>query len=338
MEYNTARQREEDRFSRGAGKRRIRAQLQEQGIQPREVRLMRNKSSDYTSCNVLKCMIQSGESFLSMSVDALHHCRGKAVLKCRSPADTRLCWSFIHTFYGNIRHQQLSELHKVATQTTLMRLKVDNNAVACFKGQPFAQLTYLQWLSMAVNQLTELNDLAGPTLESLNLTGNSIQKLNGLQSGCFANLITLELRGNQLDTTDGINLPNLRRLYLAQNVIKRLEGLEKLERLTTLHLRDNQLDSLDGLSPNMKCLQYLNVRGNAVLDENALQCLRLVSKSLRALILSENPLVETTDYRMCVLILLPKLERIDKDPVSLEERTEAWDRIKERKEEEIPEP
>ncbi|XP_042264536.1 RNA-binding protein 10 isoform X2 [Thunnus maccoyii] len=102
MEYNTARQREEDRFSRGAGKRRafpvgseehgcgsagpdlsleeldqrdqdyradqdhnqrpsniimlrmlppnataneIRAQLQEQGIQPREVRLMRNKSS-----------------------------------------------------------------------------------------------------------------------------------------------------------------------------------------------------------------------------------------------------------------------------------------------------
>ncbi|KAK1897836.1 RNA-binding protein 10 [Dissostichus eleginoides] len=84
MEYNTVRQREEDRFSRAAVKRRafvemeqrdqdyradldhnqrpsniimlrmlppnasaneIRAQLQEQGIQPREVRLMRNKSS-----------------------------------------------------------------------------------------------------------------------------------------------------------------------------------------------------------------------------------------------------------------------------------------------------
>lgn len=46
----------------------------------------------------------------------------------------------------------------------------------------------------------------------------------------------------------------------AQNVIKRLEGLEKLENLTTLHLRDNELDSLDGLNPNMKSLQYLNVR------------------------------------------------------------------------------
>lgn len=50
----------------------------------------------------------------------------------------------------------------------------------------------------------------------------------------------------------------------AQNVIKRLEGLERLERLTSLHLRDNQLDSLDGLSPNMKCLQYLNVRYKVV--------------------------------------------------------------------------
>ena len=46
------------------------------------------------------------------------------------------------------------------------------------------------------------------------LAGNSIQKVNGLQSGCFANLVTLELRGNQLDTTHGINLPNLRQLYL----------------------------------------------------------------------------------------------------------------------------
>lgn len=46
----------------------------------------------------------------------------------------------------------------------------------------------------------------------------------------------------------------------AQNLIKKLQGLDKLERLITLHLRDNQLESLDGLSPNMKCIQYLNVR------------------------------------------------------------------------------
>lgn len=108
----------------------------------------------------------------------------------------------------------------------------------------------------------------------------------------------------------------------------------------------------------MKCLQYLNVRyrnrtdhiththknkitvsdyishmslsfrGNAIVEENALQSLALVSKTLRALVLSENPLAETTDYRLSVLMLLPQLERLDKDPVSPEERTEAQERLK----------
>lgn len=72
----------------------------------------------------------------------------------------------------------------------------------------------------------------------------------------------------------------------------------------------------------------LSFRGNAILDENALQSLRLVSKTLRALVLSENPLVETTDYRLSVLVFLPRLERLDKEPVSPEERTEAQERIK----------
>lgn len=46
------------------------------------------------------------------------------------------------------------------------------------------------------------------------MAGNAIKKVAGLQSSCFANLVTLELRGNQLDTTDGINLPNLQHLFL----------------------------------------------------------------------------------------------------------------------------
>lgn len=44
-----------------------------------------------------------------------------------------------------------------------------------FKEQPFAQLTYLQWLSMKVNRLTELEGLIGPSLESLILTGWSVR-------------------------------------------------------------------------------------------------------------------------------------------------------------------
>ncbi|XP_041860454.1 leucine-rich repeat-containing protein 23 [Melanotaenia boesemani] len=288
--------------------------------------------------HLTKETISEGLSLLCRTGNGLGHAFVRLDLKKRGLNDIAAISSYIHIRFLDLSNNYLTDLSPLASLNQLLWLKVDSNAVSCFKGQPFAELIFLQWLSMAVNQLKDLNGLDGPSLESLNLTGNSIQRVNGFQTGHFANLVTLELRGNHLETTDGINLPNLQRLYLAQNVIKHLEGLEKLERLTILHLRDNQLETLDGLSPNMKCLQYLNVRGNAITDEKALQSLGLVSKTLRILVLSENPLVETLDYRLSVLILIPQLERLDKEPVSLEESIEAQRTIRELTEEEIPEP
>lgn len=71
----------------------------------------------------------------------------------------------------------------------------------------------------------------------------------------------------------------------------------------------------------------LSIRGNRIYEEHSLQSVRFVSKSLRILVMSENPLQETTDYRICILALLPKLDRIDKDPVSQEERDDALKRV-----------
>ncbi|XP_019951580.2 leucine-rich repeat-containing protein 23 [Paralichthys olivaceus] len=289
-------------------------------------------------CNLTQETISEGLSLLCRTGNGLRHAFVKLDLKDKGLNDIAAISSFVHLRFLDMSNNHLTDLSPLASLIHLLWLKVDNNAIACFKGNPFTQLSYLQWLSVAVNRLTDLDGLVGPSLESLNLKGNGIKTVKSLQQGCFGNLATLELRGNHLETTHGINLPNLQRLYLAQNVIKRLEGLERLEHLTTLHLRDNQLESLDGLSPNMKCLKYLNVRGNAILDENGLRGLGLVSKTLRALVISNNPLVETTDSRISVLLLVPQLERIDKDPVSAEERTEAQERMKELQEEEIPEP
>ncbi|XP_031172381.1 leucine-rich repeat-containing protein 23 isoform X2 [Sander lucioperca] len=210
-------------------------------------------------CHLTQETISQGLSLLCRTGNGLGHAFVKVDLKDKGLNGIAAISSYTHLRFLDLSNNHLIDLAPLASLTQLLWLKVDNNAVSCFKGQPFAQLTYLQWLSMAVNRLIDLDGLVGPALEILNLTGNGIQRVNGLQSGCFANLVTLELRGNHLETIDGINLPNLRRLYLAQNFIKDLKGLERLERLTTLHLRDNQLDTLDGLSPNMKCLQYLNV-------------------------------------------------------------------------------
>ncbi|XP_035994265.1 leucine-rich repeat-containing protein 23 isoform X1 [Fundulus heteroclitus] len=289
-------------------------------------------------CPLTKETISEGLSLLCRTGKRLEHAFVKLDLKDKALTDIAAISTYIHIRFLDLSNNLVADLSPLATLNHLLWLKVDRNAVASFIGQPFAELTFLQWLSVAVNRLTDTDGLVGPSLETLILTGNSLQKLNGLQSSHFANLVVLELRGNHLETTDGINLPNLRRLYLAENFIKRLEGLENLERLTILHLRDNHLETLDGLSPNMKNLQYLNVRGNAVADEKALENLVHVSKTLKVLVLSGNPLVEILDYRPSVLILSPQLERIDKEPVTLEERMEARRAIRELNEEEIPVP
>lgn len=54
---------------------------------------------------------------------------------------------------------------------------------------------------------------------------------------------------------------------------------------------------------------------------------------LRALVLLDNPCSDEGDYRVEALVLLPNLERLDKDFYEQEERTEA-DEIRQRRREE----
>lgn len=278
--------------------------------------------------------IQEGLSLLCKTGTGLAHAFIKLNLKEKGLSDISAISNFIHIRFLDLANNHLKDLSPLASLTQLLWLKVDNNAIETFRGQPFAQLTFLQCLSLAVNLLTDLQGLVGRSLETLNLRGNGIQKIP-LDIGCFDNLATLELRQNQLETTEGMNLPNLRQLYLAQNVIKSLEGLDRLARLTTLHLRENQIQSLKGLNRNMKSLRYLNVRGNVISDENGFQSLRFVSKTLQSLVLLENPVVDTSDYRINVIMHLPFLKRLDKEPVTSEEKTEASEKFKEIYEEEI---
>ncbi|XP_033110438.1 leucine-rich repeat-containing protein 23-like [Anneissia japonica] len=117
-------------------------------------------------------------------------------------------------------------------------------------------------------------------------------------------------------------------------MITSIEGLERLEHLTTLHLRDNQIENLSGFSETMRLLQYVNLRGNSVTDvkETAkLKCLPL----LRALVLSDNPCQDEDDYRMEVLINVRRVERLDKDEYTEEERQEAEETYEQRRAEQL---
>nr|XP_048677000.1 leucine-rich repeat-containing protein 23 isoform X6 [Caretta caretta] len=212
----------------------------------------------------------------------------------------------------------------------LLWLKVDGNRLTSTR---LTELPYLQIASFAHNRIKDTEGITHPRLGSLNLKGNEIQVISGLDPGKLTNLHTVELRGNKLETTAGLHLPKLKNLYLAQNFITHLEGLEELVQLTTLHLRDNKLETLDGFSQSMKCLQYLNLRGNGILNLQEMAKLQVLPM-LRALVLMDNPCSDEGEYRMEALVLLPRLERLDKDFFEEDERAEAEETRQRRRDEE----
>ncbi|KAF3816405.1 hypothetical protein GH733_014578 [Mirounga leonina] len=219
----------------------------------------------------------------------------------------------------------LTDLSPLNYLTHLLWLKADGNNL---RSAHLNELPYLQIASFAYNQITDTEGISHPRLGSLDLKGNRIRRVTGLDPQKLISLHTLELRGNQLDSTLGINLPKLKNLFLAQNMLKKVEGLEHLSNLTTLHLRDNQIETLSGFSKEMTSLQYLNLRGNMVTHLGELAKLRDLPK-LRALVLLDNPCTDENDYRQEALVQIAHLERLDKDFYEEEERAEA-DEIRQR--------
>ncbi|XP_004448549.1 leucine-rich repeat-containing protein 23 [Dasypus novemcinctus] len=279
-------------------------------------------------------MMKEGLSLLCKTGSGLAHAYVKLEVKERDLTDIHLLRTYIHLRYVDISENHLTDLTPLNNLTHLLWLKADGNRL---RSAQLDELPYLQIASFAYNQITDTEGIAHPRLGSLDLKGNRIHLVTGLDPQKLNCLHTLELRGNQLESTLGINLPKLKNLYLAQNLLKKVEGLEKLSNLTTLHLRDNQIETLSGFSKEMKSLQYLNLRGNMVSDLGELAKLRDLPK-LRAMVLLDNPCTDESDYRQEALVQIAHLERLDKDFYEEEERAEAEEIRQRLKEEQEHEP
>ncbi|XP_035750506.1 leucine-rich repeat-containing protein 23 [Egretta garzetta] len=273
--------------------------------------------------------LKEGLSLLCKTGNGLAHAYVKFEAKYKDLTDISLLECFIHLRYVDLSGNKLQDLSPLSNLTHLLWLKVDGNLLtsACLQ-----ELPYLQIISFAHNRIEDMEGITHPRLANLSLKGNKIQTALGLSHGRLFNLEMLELRGNMLETTAGLNLPKLKNLYLARNTIQSLEGLEVLGQLTTLHLRDNQIETLDGFSSSMKCLQYLNLRNNGISSLQEVAKLQVLP-TLQALVLLDNPCSDEPNYRLEVLILLPHLQRLDKELFEQDERAEANKICRKRQEE-----
>nr|XP_021492612.1 leucine-rich repeat-containing protein 23 isoform X3 [Meriones unguiculatus] len=286
-------------------------------------------SEEWVPTPLTEAMMKEGLSLLCKTGNGLGHAYIKLEAKDRDLTDINILRAFIHLRYVDISENHITDLSPLNGLTHLLWLKADSNQL---RSARLNDLPYLQIASFSYNQITDTEGISHPRLGSLDLKGNRIRFVTGLDPEKLANLHTLELRGNQIESTEGINLPNLKNLYLAQNMLKKVQGLENLGNLTTLHLRDNQIETLDGFSKEMKSLQYLNLRNNLISDLGELAKLQDLPK-LRALVLLENPCADETDYRQEALVQIAHLERLDKEFFEEEDRAEA-DEIRQRLKEE----
>lgn len=291
-------------------------------------------SEEWLPTPLTEVMMKEGLSLLCKVGSGLAHAYIKLEVKDRDLTDIALLRSYIHLRYVDISENHITDISPLNSLTHLLWLKADGNQL---RSARINELPYLQIASFSYNQIIDTEGIFHPRLGSLDLKGNRIRQVTGLDPERLTSLHTLELRGNQLETTTGINLPKLKNLYLAQNLLKKVEGLENLSNLTTLHLRDNQIETLDGFSKEMKSLQYLNLRGNMIGDLAELAKLRDLPK-LRALVLLDNPCADETDYRQEALVQMAHLERLDKEFYEDEDRAEAEEirqRLKEEQEQEL---
>nr|XP_055136830.1 leucine-rich repeat-containing protein 23 isoform X4 [Symphalangus syndactylus] len=156
-------------------------------------------------------MMKEGLSLLCKTGNGLAHAYVKLEVKERDLTDIYLLRSYIHLRYVDISENHLTDLSPLNYLTHLLWLKADGNRL---RSAQLNELPYLQIASFAYNQITDTEGISHPRLETLNLKGNSIHMVTGLDPQKLISLHTVELRGNQLESTLGINLPKLKNLYL----------------------------------------------------------------------------------------------------------------------------
>ncbi|XP_077281767.1 leucine-rich repeat-containing protein 23 [Temnothorax americanus] len=265
--------------------------------------------------NLGKCVAQDEYAYLSMDASD------------KDLTDVSVILSFRHVRYANVSGNRLTSeaLRALEAMPYLQTLRADRNRLTSAELKP---MPYLQELALNRNELTDTSGIRHKNLERLELNHNDIRTVT-VDFRILVSLRTLELRGNALISTADIRCPNLTRLFLAENQIEKIEGLGELVNLKTLHLRGNRLANLNGFTERCRSLSYANLRDNELLRISELRKLDCLP-NLETLVVLGNPFLrekaeerEEEGYRRIVLAMLPKLKRIDKNPVLDQERNEA---------------
>ena len=210
----------------------------------------------------------------------------------------------------------------------LTKLNLSRNIFKSFSI--FGKLPYLVELNLNYNLFTEIfpkkdkiingQGIFGlPYLESLELAGNQITNLNGIQF--FKKLKILIVRENSLAKIDCINhMEFLTFLDVSFNKLRNCDksSLGNLPSLQVFLCDNNYLKNINGFE-RFYSVQSISFENNKVPDYNSLEKLSNL-ENLKDLSLGNNPVTKSINYRNTIIRMFPNLLKLDGREITNEER------------------
>ena len=136
----------------------------------------------------------------------------------------------------------MTHLNEISRFRNLTELDVNGNLLQSSVPE-LCNLHFLKKLNLSSNQITEMWSLP-KTLEILNLSFNSLKRLNVDVMRQLTNLTTLDISNNGVESLDGLqHATRLKRLLARSNQVQNLEPMFKIERLIEIDLENNPIDS-----------------------------------------------------------------------------------------------
>ena len=210
----------------------------------------------------------------------------------------------------------------------LTKLNLSRNIFKSFSI--FGKLPYLVELNLNYNLFTEIfpkktkiingSGIFGlPNLESLELAGNQISNLNGIQF--FKKLKILILRENSLSKIDCIN--NMEYLTFLDVSFNKLRNCDRssigvLPSLQVFLCDNNYLKNINGFD-KFYSIQSLSFENNKIPDYNSLEKLATL-ENLKDLAIGNNPVTKSINYRNSIIRMFPNLLKLDGKTITNEEK------------------
>ena len=210
----------------------------------------------------------------------------------------------------------------------LNKLNLSRNIFKSFSI--FGKLPYLVELNLNYNLFTEIfpkksKIISGkgifglPNLESLELAGNQLININGIQF--FKKLKILILRENSLAKIDSIN--HMEFLTFLDVSLNKLRNCDKasigvLPSLQVFLCDNNYLKNINGFE-KLFSVQSISFENNKVPDYNSLEKLSNL-ENLKDLSIGNNPITKSINYRNTIIRMFPNLLKLDGKEITNEER------------------